>query len=247
MPAGVGVSPSDTRITARRTRRPRRSSAWNDHLWVADADVDERDLEPALATDARRGGAGHLPLELDPQLVERVARASGWSSSRPTTSTRERPALTAAPSTHRSSSASIGLATTHSPASSWRPENTDTNTIGVEPGPVGPDLPEHLEAVHAGHQHVERDSVEMALAQPLSASWPLGAISRPHVERRELARDQLRDLVLVVDDQHAAAADRLERGRRIEPGTAAGSRTRNTVPRPGSALDGDLAVVEIDQ
>ena len=41
------------------------------HLRVADADVDERDLEPALAADARRGRAGQLPLELDPEVVER--------------------------------------------------------------------------------------------------------------------------------------------------------------------------------
>ena len=40
-------------------------------LRAADADVDERDLEPALAADARGGGAGRLPLVLDPELVER--------------------------------------------------------------------------------------------------------------------------------------------------------------------------------
>ena len=48
------------------------------------------------------------------------ASSIGWSFSRPTTSTRERPARTAAASTSRSSSASIGLLTTHSPDSSRR-------------------------------------------------------------------------------------------------------------------------------
>ena len=48
----------------------------------------------------------------------------------PTASTRTRPAMTAEPSASASSSASIGLETTHSPLSASRPENTDTTTTG---------------------------------------------------------------------------------------------------------------------
>ena len=40
---------------------------------------------------------------------------------------------------------------------------------------------------------------------------PAGGDLGLHPERRELARDQLGDLALVVDDQHAPAADRVER------------------------------------
>ena len=244
-PGGVGVPPSENRITARRDAPAAQVERLDDHLRVADARRRRaRPRSGARGTRARRPRRVSLPLELDAELVERglehglraprgrpPARASG-------------PALTAAPSTSRSSSASIGLATTHSPASSWRPENTDTNTIGVLRQLAGrrgsarstskPSMP--------GHQDVERDRVEAArCAAARAPPRRSSAIVAVDVERRELAGDQLGDLGLVVDDEHAAAADRLERrGRRRAPGTAAGSRTRKVVPRPGSLSTLDL-------
>ena len=63
-----------------------------------------------------------------------------------------------------------------------------------------------------GHQDVQRDRVEALAAQLRAAPRsPLVAIVGLDLERRQLVGDQLGDLALVVDDQHPAALDDVER------------------------------------
>ena len=69
--AASGVSPSETRITARRTRRPRRSSAWMTicglRMPTSTSATSNRRSRHTRAAAAPR----HLPLELDAEIVER--------------------------------------------------------------------------------------------------------------------------------------------------------------------------------
>ena len=131
-PGGAGrlaVGEQDHR--APRTRRPRRSSACRTACGFRTPDIDERHLEAPLLADARRGRPRWSPTGARCRARRAPARAAAAAPPGRPPARGSAPHATAAPSTLRSSSASIGLVTTHSPASSCRPENTDTNTIGV--------------------------------------------------------------------------------------------------------------------
>ena len=80
------------------------------------------------------------------------------------------------------------------------------------------DLLQDLEAVHPRHQDVERHRVEVVEAQKLDRLDAAMGDRDAHIERRQLPGDQLGDLGLVVDDEHVAAADRIERRGDLDAG-----------------------------
>src|SRR6202012_3747398 len=110
---------------------------------------------------------------------------------------------------------------------------------------VGADLAQHREAVHVRHEDVQGHRVKALAAQGEKGLLAAGGDGGVDVERRQPLGDELGDLGLVVDDQHAAALDDVQRvpvvgGDRsrdedVEGGTA-----------PGLGVDLDDAVVQVD-
>ena len=73
-----------------------------------------------------------------------------------------------------------------------------------EDGDVAPraDAAAHLEAVEAGHHHVEEDGVVAAPLEHGEAAAPVGGVRRRDVVLREVGGDELGEAGVVVDVQH---------------------------------------------
>ncbi len=112
---------------------------------------------------------------------------------------------------------------------------------------IGADRAQYLETVHPGHQDVERDRVVVARAKLCEGLLAACDDRRLDVERRQLAGDQLGDLALVVDDQHTAAADRLERAAVLGPGHGGRKHYCERGPAAGLRIDLDPALMQVDE
>ncbi len=77
------------------------------------------------------------------------------------------------------------------------------------------DAAAHLQAVEAGHHHVQQHRVEGALLQRGQALRPVGGVREVHVVLGEVGLEQLREPRVVVDEEHPGGHARLystERG-----------------------------------
>ena len=218
-------SPVGEEDTARRSRRPRRSSALKTRLRAAHAGIDERHLVAMLLADARgrwrrsSTQSGSRPSSGERRLQPAARRYA------PTTSTRVRPARTAEP---RAWVKLLGVDRLgHRPLAGQRlaprvDRDEDDLDVRRSSGSARTAL-EHVEAAHARHQDVERHRVEALCASgdraPRHLEWAI-VVSTSYGSR--LHRDQLGDVGLVVNHEHLAAAQSL-RAAAARPLGAAGA------------------------
>ena len=235
-PGGVGVSPSEKRITARRTRRPRRSSAWMTICGL-------RMPTSTSATSKRRSRqtrAAAAPLISHWYSMPRSSSAGSSSGLE----------LLAADDQHARA------------ARADRGAEHVAQLVGVDRLGHDPLAGQLLTAREHRHEHDRgaraargRERICCRTSKPSipgirmssvtasywsvrsssSASSPLSAIVVWTSSGASWLGDQLGDLGLVVDHQHVAAADRLERRGRVEAGHGGGEPDpEDACPRPGS-------------
>ena len=89
--------------------------------------------------------------------------------------------------------------------------------------------PQHLDALDAGHLHVQQQHVGHVVFQLVERGLAVGHADDGVALARELADEELAEIPLVVGNEHA---ERRRHGS-ASPGPLTGRITRNTAPAPG--------------
>ena len=72
--------------------------------------------------------------------------------------------------------------------------------------PGGADPPAHLESVERRHHHVEQHEVGIELVDPIERRAPVAAHVDDEAGEPQRAREEMTDVLVVVDDEYALTA-----------------------------------------